>query len=182
MSTSEQRPPELTELERATESLVDQVASLSDALQSIGALQEQQLELQRQVTLVKEDVQENAVPKHEFEKAQADVIKGRQRLQTRIRVFAISMACLALVVSCATGWFSYWASQRATDRAIEGEHKARLAVCQQRNADTLAGSARSKVFFAPYLAKEAHNPHADPVLVAILRAIAETPPQLLKCR
>lgn len=176
-------PPEaVTVLESATERLADQVAALSGALQAIGQLQEEQVELTRKVEAVKEDLTENAVPKHEFTAAQAEGVAARQRLQTRIRIFAIGTACLALIVSIAAGFVSYETSKAQAEQSFKDAQKARLALCTERNREAVLNTQKSKEFFAPYIVQEEHNPHGDPVLLAILKVIADTPPNLITCQ
>jgi hypothetical protein len=158
-------------LEQATEALVEQVAALAGALQAIG---ETQASLQKQVTAVKEDVQENAVPKHEFDLAQAATVEARAKLQTRIRVFAIGTALVALAVAVAAGVLSAYV-------AVHVSHGQRVAACKERNRQTIENAAKTGPFFQPYLDQEKHNPKADPVMVQLITAIVNTPPQLTDC-
>lgn len=176
---SEAAADHLHELQAATERLVEQVGTLSQALQAVSAVQVRQQETVEQAAelarAAREDVAENAVSRHEFHasvSASATTeAEAREQQQRRLRIFAISAACVAVVISLVALGGVYWTIQHQ-----------RIALCTQRNHDAIKNAKLARDYFRPKLAQEQGNPKADPVMVGILQALANQQPEILHCR
>lgn len=169
----------IAELRIATDRLGDQVSTLSLALQTVNYLQEQQQRVDQEMMETRATAEEQRdLAGHLIntldDKASTLDLARLRKLNRRVWGM-VGLGAFALIVAVVSGYL-------ANEHSIQAVARARVAICEQRNAQTLAASQRSHDYFAPKLATEEANPHADPVLVSILRALATAPPQLLKCR
>lgn len=165
------------ELKQATERLAEQVATLSLALQTVNHLQRRQLDTDQRLAKVADE----SVTKTEFAQSVEDntfrVGVARKDAQRRLRIFAISAACVSLLVSLGAVGFAYKVNR---DRLNE-QQSQRVALCRSTNAERSEAATREREYFAPKLVAEQHNPHADPVLASILQALAHSQPDLVAC-
>lgn len=165
------------ELKHATERLAEQVATLSLALQTVNHLQQRQLDTDQRLAKVADE----SVTKTEFAQSVEDntfrVGVARKDAQRRLRIFAISAACIALLISLGAVGFAY----KINHDRIDGQQSQRRASCKATNDARMDAAAKERKYFAPKLVAEQHNPHADPVLVSILQALAHSQPDLVAC-
>jgi hypothetical protein len=148
----------LARLEDATTRLSDEVHALTGAVTTYAT--------QGQIHDIEEILTEH---EGQFESRAKALITLRLRIRRRTNVmFAIT--CVLLLVTSAFLW--YYVVHNTNDRR---------AACRDRNHEVVMQSQQTRDFFTPKLAQEQANPHADPVLVSILRALVASKPTLVAC-
>jgi hypothetical protein len=157
LESREEETKRLDRLEKATQRLSADTTSLSKALETYAT--------QAQV----EDI-ESVLDRHDqkFEVRARELIAIRLRIRRRTNImFAITVGLILLGTST-VGYF------------VHRETSQRKAICEDRNVQTMRTSERSREFFKPKVA-EAEKTGADPVLIDILKVLAQQQPNLVDC-